>query len=116
MLLDCYVAIQTTILQSLKKVWIPEMYWFNVEESIQQYIKGKGLPVKETLRFAKVYGSSPAFNEVFVSTEVLKADEHQMWAQCYNSLDALHTGMITDDLVEPGTVDYTTTTFAGPAS
>lgn len=114
--LDCYTAIQTSILQSLKKAWIPEAYWFNGEESIQQYLSSKSLPVKETLRFAKVYGSTPAFNEVFVSTEVLKADEHQMWAQCYNSLNALQAGMVADDLVAPTTVDYTTSAFAGPAS
>jgi hypothetical protein len=100
-------------LHSLHKVWIPSTRWFSDESQIAAYITGQGLPVKETLRFAQVQGKT--FNELFIPSEVLKADEHDTFAQCYPSISELQAGMTKENYATPGSVvDYTTATFAGP--
>jgi len=104
---------QTETLDLLKKIWIPVSHEFNAESSIAQYIAGKGMTAKDTLRFAQVRGKT--FNELFIPSAMLEADEHDMYAQCYASLTALHAGMVKDNMVTASaTVDYTTATFAGP--
>jgi hypothetical protein len=103
----------TATLQSLKKVWIPKTHWFNPESSIAQYVTSKGLHASETLRFAQVQGKT--FNELFIPSAMVAADEHDIFAQCYASLNDLHAGMTKGNMVTPGsTVDYTTAMFAGP--
>jgi hypothetical protein len=98
----------TTTLKGLDKVWVPENKWFNGESSIAQLGAAK-----KTLRFAQVQGKT--FNELFIPSDMLKAFEHELYAQCFESIEELHRGMTTHNLATSGaTVDYTSATFAGP--
>jgi hypothetical protein len=100
-------------LHSLHKIWIPSSRYFSDESQIAAFVTGQGLPVSETLRFGQVQGRT--FDELFIPSELLKADKHDMFAQCYPSINELENGMKKENYATPGaTVDYTTVTFAGP--
>ena len=99
---------QTALLKDLKKVWVPETKWFNAESSFAELGSAQ-----TTLRFALVQGKT--FNELFVPSAMLQKDEHEIFAECYKSITELHAGMTKGNMVTSGaTVDYTSTTFAGP--
>ena len=105
---DCYVVIDTTTLKGLDKVWVPEDKWFNGESSIAHLGTAK-----KTLQFAQVQGKT--FNELFILSDMLKAIEHELYAQCFESIEELHKGMTTHNLATSGaTIDYTSEMFAGP--
>lgn len=104
----------TDTLQSLKKVWIPQTYWWKPEDYIAQYVTSKGLDASETLRFSQV--DTKEWNELFIPSAMVKiADDYTIVAECYETVAELNAGMAQTNMVTPGTtVDYTTATFAGP--
>lgn len=101
----------TTTLTGLGKIWIPSNYFFTSEASIENYIKSKGLDATKTLRFAQVEGKT--FNELFIPSTMVVSLDSDIYAECFESIAALTAGLkaMQETL---STVDYTTTTFAGP--
>lgn len=102
-------------LRSMDKIWIPEDEFFSSEDIIALYIKSRGLDPKKTLRFAEVLKKGSHFDELLIPSTIVQTSGDS-FAECFESVAKLTATLKKMGESPTPTVDYTTTTFAGPKS